>query len=106
MGHAGRWVAGGRRCINTKLDDLSPEGEREKRERGRKGACTRERERGKREHSYHEVFELRSCSLLKIHTYTLPPSLPSPSLPEECILLLKDSDLVLEEGEGIGRLFG
>ena len=29
MGHAGRWVAGGRRCINTKLDDLSPEGERD-----------------------------------------------------------------------------
>ena len=57
MGDAGGWVTGGCRSINTKLDDLSPEGEREK---GRRGGCTRERERGKtRErscHSYHEVF--------------------------------------------------
>lgn len=27
-------------------------------------------------------------------------------LPEERILLFKDSDLVLQDGEGIGRLFG
>ena len=33
MGDAGGWVTGGCRSINTKLDDLSPEREREGKER-------------------------------------------------------------------------
>ena len=61
MGHAGRWVAGGRRCINTKLDDLSPEEERERDGEGEEKG--REKGRGEKESGEKEsTVTMRSLS--------------------------------------------